>query len=186
MQEAYRALLSVHVAFGCAALVAFWGALVARKGSRSHRRSGRVFVWTMAAAVLTALPLCASVFVFEPAAVRPPEPGLGAEELADYADFIRHLFGGVAGAGIFALVALARGLRALRRGRIVQHVGWIVASGVVGHGAFFVSVVPRLLPGIYSNDPTENPWPWVLPQLAGALAVFLARRRARRFVPGPT
>jgi hypothetical protein len=185
MQEAYRALLAVHVALGSAALVAFWGALVARKGGRAHRRSGGAFVWAMAGAVLTALPLCASVFLFDPATVRPPEPGLGAEELAAYPEFIRHLFGGIAGAGVFALVALARGMRALRRGRIAQHVGWILTSGVVGHGAFFVSIVPKLLPGIYSSDPSQNPWPWVLPQLAGAAAVFLARRWARRTFPSP-
>jgi uncharacterized membrane protein len=180
MQDAYRSLLGIHVALGSLALAAFWGALLARKGSLPHRRLGRVFVWSMAAAVLTALPLCAAVQVFDPFSIRPPEPGLDAEELAAYPEFIRGLFRGIGGSGLFALFALARGLCAVRRGRIVEHVGWILASGVVGHTAFFVSIVPKLLPGIYDRDPTQNPLPWILPPLVGALAVARTCRRVAR------
>jgi uncharacterized membrane protein len=180
MQEAYRALLTLHVALGSAALFSFWAAVLSRKGSPAHRLRGRVFVWTMAAAVLTALPLCASVYVFDPLAIRPPEPGLSAAALAAYPHFIRGLFGGIAAAGVFALAALGLALRALRRGRIVAHVGWILSAGVVGHTAFFVSIVPKLLPGIYDRDPTRNPLPWVLPPLVGAFAVAWARRRVQR------
>lgn len=186
MQEAYRALLAVHVALGGVALLAFWGALFSRKGSRPHRRRGRIFVWTMAAAVLTALPLCAAVHVFDPIWIRPPEPGLSAEQLAAYPEFIRGLFRGIAFAGVFALAMLWRGMRALRTGNLVGHVAGILTAGVVGHTAMFVSVVPKLLPGIYERDPTQNPLPWLLPPLAGALAVVWACRwTARRFVPHP-
>jgi uncharacterized membrane protein len=171
VQEAYRSLLGIHVALGSLALVAFWGALLARKGSLLHRGFGRVFVGSMAAAVLSALPLCAAVQLVDPFRIRPPEPGLDAAELAAYPEFIRGLFRGLAGIGLFALFALARGLRAVRRGRIVEHVGWILASGVVGHTALFVSIVPRLLPGIYERDPTQDPLPWILPPLVGGLAV---------------
>jgi uncharacterized membrane protein len=185
MQEAYRSLLAVHVALGSVALAAFWGALFARKGSLLHRGFGQAFVWSMAATVLTALPLCAAVQVFDPFWIRPPEPELDAEQLADYPEFIRGLFRGIAASGLFALFALARGLRAVRRGRIVAHVGWILASGVVGHTAFFVSIVPKLLPGIYDRDPTQNPLPWILPPLVGGLAVAqTCRRVARRLASG--
>ena len=183
MQEAYRVLLSVHVALGSIALVAFWLALLAPKGSRRHRRGGRIFVWTMAATALTALPLCLAVQVVDPAAIRPPEPGLSAAELAGYSEHVRGLFRGLAGIGVFALACLALALRALRRGRIVDHVVWILSAGVVGHGAFFVSVVPKLLPGIYGRDPGQNPLPWVLPPLVGALAVAWARRVAAHRYP---
>jgi uncharacterized membrane protein len=182
VQEAYRALLSVHVALGTLALGAFWVALFARKGSRVHRRSGRVFVATLAASVLAALPLCVAVQIFDPLWIRPPEPGLSAEELAGYPRFIRGLFRGIAGAGAFALLALRLGLRSLRRGRIAAHVGWILSAGVTAHTAFFVSVLPKLLPGIYDRDPTRNLLPWLLPPLVGALLVaFACRRAARRY-----
>jgi uncharacterized membrane protein YozB (DUF420 family) len=186
MREAYRALLSVHVALGAVALFTFWIALFARKGSRVHRRAGRVFAVALAASVATALPLCAAVQVFDPLRIRPPEPGLSPGELAAYPHFIRHLFREIAGAGLFAWLALWRGLRALRRRRLVAHVAWILSAGVTAHTAFFVSVLPKLLPGVYSRNPAENPLPWLLPPLVGALGVVLASRAAaRRYGPRP-
>jgi hypothetical protein len=145
----------------------------------------------MAASVLAVLPLCLAVQVFDPLVIRPPEPGISPERLATYPDFVRGLFRGLAGVGLFALMCLFLALRALRRGNVVAHVGWILTAGAVGHTAFFVSGIPKLFPGIYERDPTLNPVPWLLPPLAGALLVVWACRRVARLetrrldTPGP-
>jgi uncharacterized membrane protein YozB (DUF420 family) len=183
MSGAYRAVLFVHVALGCVALVAFWAALLQRKGSPVHRGLGRVFVWTMSATASSALLLCVAVYVLDPAAVRPPGPGLSAAELSAYASSIRALFGGLAVAGVSVLGFLALAMRAVQRGRIVEHVFWILSAGIVGHTAFFVSILPRLLPVVHEPDPTKNPLPWVLPPLFGAAVVVWACLWARRRYP---
>ncbi len=46
-----------HAWLGTLALLSFWVAALARKGSRPHRYAGRVFLLAMAAVVLTAVPL---------------------------------------------------------------------------------------------------------------------------------
>ena len=184
MREIYRAVLVIHVALGSVALVAFWAAIFARKGSHSHKRRGRVFVVSMAAAAATALLLCLAVNVFDVYAIRPPDESLSPEKLAEYPDFVRNLFNGIAGGGVFTLVSLALAMSALRRGDVGAHVGWILAAGTAGHTAFLVSVLPKLLPGIYSRDPTENPIPWLIPPLVGGIAsAVTARRAARRYGP---
>lgn len=48
MLAAYRSVLALHVALGGVALVAFWIALAARKGSPLHLRAGRTYVGSMA------------------------------------------------------------------------------------------------------------------------------------------
>ena len=122
MQQAYRALLLVHVLLGSVALVAFWAAVAARKGSAAHKRRGRLFVLAMAASVVTVLPLCLAVQVFDPLVIRPPEPGISPERLAAYPEFVRGLLRGLAGVGVFTLLCLHLALRALRRGQVVAHV----------------------------------------------------------------
>jgi uncharacterized membrane protein len=156
LAEIYRAVLLVHVALGCAALIAFWAALVQSKGSSAHRRFGKIFVWTMRLTALSALLLCLAVYAFEVDRVRPPTPGLGAEELAAYAGFIRTLFGLLAASALLVLVALGRAMHAMRRGRIAAHVGWILSASAVAHTALFVSILPRIAPGIYGTDPLEK------------------------------
>jgi len=135
-------------------------------------------VVTMTAAVLTALLLCIAVHVWDPFYIRPPSEPLSPEKLAEYPRFIRGLFEGIAAGGVFALVSLALGMQALARRDIGAHVGWILSAGVAGHTAFFVSVLPKLLPGIWTRDPTENPIPWLLPPLIGSIAAAVTARRA--------
>ncbi len=60
---AYQMLLSVHVAAGTVALVTFWSAAIARKGSILHRRIGQVFLVSMLGIVLTALPIAVRFLV---------------------------------------------------------------------------------------------------------------------------
>src|SRR5262245_46387634 len=106
MQHAYRIVLSIHVALGSVALLAFWAAVFARKGGVSHRRLGQLFVGTMTSAVLTALALCVAVNVYDPFFIRPPTESLSPQQLAEYPQFIRGLFDGIAGGGVFALLAI--------------------------------------------------------------------------------
>lgn len=55
-------VLAAHVAVGAAALLAFWIAALARKGSRPHRFAGRVYLWAMWAILASALPLSLGFF----------------------------------------------------------------------------------------------------------------------------
>ncbi len=55
-------VLVVHIAVGAAALLAFWTAALARKGSRRHRAAGRIYLWAMWAILLSALPLSLAFF----------------------------------------------------------------------------------------------------------------------------
>jgi hypothetical protein len=53
----YESLVVFHALFGAPALVTFWIAALARKGSTLHRRAGRVYLVTMLGIVVTTLPL---------------------------------------------------------------------------------------------------------------------------------
>ncbi len=52
-----------HAWVGALALVSFWTAVLARKGSRSHRYAGRLFLLAMLAILLTALPLTVATWL---------------------------------------------------------------------------------------------------------------------------
>ena len=49
-----------HAGIGALALVSFWTAALARKGSQAHRYAGRVFLLAMLGILITALPLTIS------------------------------------------------------------------------------------------------------------------------------
>ncbi|MGH8445188.1 MAG: hypothetical protein ACREVL_07970 [Solimonas sp.] len=58
----YSAVVFVHVAVGTIALLSFWTAGFARKGSPLHRTVGRVFLLAMCGIGLTAVPMAAVQF----------------------------------------------------------------------------------------------------------------------------
>jgi len=62
MQTLYSALVAVHGLAGLVALITFWLAGFARKGSPLHVRSGRTYLLAMLGIVVSALPM--SVFFF--------------------------------------------------------------------------------------------------------------------------
>ena len=62
MPDTYRVLVLLHMAAGTIALVAYWSAALARKGSPLHVRSGRVFWKAMLVICATAVPM--SIFFF--------------------------------------------------------------------------------------------------------------------------
>jgi hypothetical protein len=53
----YALILNAHIGAGAIALLTYWTAALARKGSRWHRLAGRVFLLAMIVVVLTGLPL---------------------------------------------------------------------------------------------------------------------------------
>lgn len=57
MESAYAIVKYLHIALGAAALIGFWTAGLARKGSALHRRAGQVFLLAMAGIVVTAIPM---------------------------------------------------------------------------------------------------------------------------------
>lgn len=60
--DTYRMLVWVHIAFGSVALLSFWVAGLARKGSAVHKRSGKLYLQAMLGILVTALPI-ALVFI---------------------------------------------------------------------------------------------------------------------------
>lgn len=55
-------VLFLHTAVGAVALLSFWIAALARKGSRPHRLAGRIYLAAMAAILFSAAPLVLSIF----------------------------------------------------------------------------------------------------------------------------
>jgi len=61
-----KMILYLHIAGGSTALLSMFIPLATRKGGRSHRRSGWVFVGGMAVVSITALGLSAARYFFDP------------------------------------------------------------------------------------------------------------------------
>lgn len=57
MASAYEWIKYLHIAIGCLALVGFWTAGLARKGSPLHRRAGQLFLIAMAGILVTGVPM---------------------------------------------------------------------------------------------------------------------------------
>lgn len=60
--DAYRWLVYTHIACGSVALLTFWTAAIARKGSVLHVRVGKVYLAAMLGVVLSALPMALVFF----------------------------------------------------------------------------------------------------------------------------
>jgi hypothetical protein len=60
--DAYRSLVVAHIAAGSVALLTFWIAAIARKGSPLHLRVGKTYLLSMLGILATALPM-ALVFI---------------------------------------------------------------------------------------------------------------------------
>jgi hypothetical protein len=116
MSDVYRLLLDLHVLTGTLALTTFWGALLAGKGGRLHRRCGRGFAASMAITIVTAVILC-GLLLADPIAARPPAGGLSAAEREEYARIVRGIAAALLEVSIVAGALLHFGLRALGRGR---------------------------------------------------------------------
>ncbi|WP_439534178.1 hypothetical protein [Polymorphobacter sp.] len=70
MPGAFNLFLAVHVGAGLVALIAFWGAVAARKGAAAHRRWGRIFSLAIYIASVQALAM-GTLSVIWPLAMHP-------------------------------------------------------------------------------------------------------------------
>ena len=61
METAYQSLLLVHGLCGLVALIAFWVAAFAKKGSPLHLRVGKAYMLAMIGIIVTALPMAAII-----------------------------------------------------------------------------------------------------------------------------
>jgi hypothetical protein len=57
MDTAYRFLLAIHGLAGLVALITYWVAAIAKKGSRVHRGAGKTYLVAMSGIVVTAMPM---------------------------------------------------------------------------------------------------------------------------------
>ena len=55
MQTIYHILLAIHIAAGSTALITGMGAIVTKKGGKSHRLWGKIYFWSMLAVVFSAM-----------------------------------------------------------------------------------------------------------------------------------
>jgi hypothetical protein len=104
---------------------------------------------------------------------------LGRLPRFDFAD-------GIGVACVAVALPLLRALSRAGRGRpwIVAHLAGLGGAAVIGHVAFFVSVLPRVAPQIWSRDPAENPIPWLVSPLFGSLLLVWGCRHWRRRLAG--
>lgn len=63
MMTFYKLLTFFHIAFGTLALISFWTAGLARKGSPLHVRSGKMYLLSMAALLLPSVPMSVIILI---------------------------------------------------------------------------------------------------------------------------
>ncbi|HRQ64923.1 MAG TPA: hypothetical protein PKZ76_08670 [Xanthomonadaceae bacterium] len=57
MPEIYTTIVTAHIAAGAVALLTYWIAALARKGSPIHRAAGKLFLLAMLAIIVTSIPM---------------------------------------------------------------------------------------------------------------------------------
>jgi hypothetical protein len=61
----YQIVLSLHGLIGVVALLTFWTAGIARKGSPLHKAAGKIYLLSMAGLLAAALPLAVRIYLFK-------------------------------------------------------------------------------------------------------------------------
>lgn len=89
MHHVFEWLIAAHIVTGAPGLAGFWIPIAARKGSRLHRLSGKVFVVLMLATASFAA-MMATLTILEPVATHPK---LASHELLGHPEIIRGIFG---------------------------------------------------------------------------------------------
>jgi len=115
-----------HIVVGCVVLPAFWGALLATKGSSFHRRSGRVYVAAMALLLAATMVMVAGMVV------------AGAAMRAVFNVYV-------------SLISVASVWMAWRsvldRHDVRRYLGWpyrLICVALGGYGLFLAGMVPRM------------------------------------------
>jgi len=173
----FKTLLALHIAGGSLALASMWIPLVTRKGGRTHRRAGWVFVVGMTIVSVTAVGLACWRLLFDPR----PE----ARNFAVFLLYIALLSGSSVSAGV-------RVLRAKRRTGVHRHpwdVGLpflLTASSAAialfgirtGQPLFAAFSIIGLLNGItalrYWLRPPTSPMHWWFEHMSGMLGGCIA------------
>src|SRR5262245_7287479 len=117
MRTVHDAVLWFHVSLGFLALAAFWVPALTRKGGRTHRRTGWVYVGAMLGVVLSAM-LLAAMSLINPRWVRDLD-GLPPERAARVLAQLRAIAFFLLGLALLTFTAGWQGLRVLwarRRG----------------------------------------------------------------------
>ena len=170
MSDAYGLLLGLHLPAAFLALATFWGAVLARKGGRLHRRFGRLFVGSMVVTAATAALMCLMLMA-DPLAVRPPADPADAFRRAQEG---RELGSGLLEVSLATLSLLHFGKRALGRRTEGRAPRDLVAAGsavAVGMALWLLGFHPDL-PYLEGNG--------VFVAMVGGLELRGLLRRVRR------
>jgi uncharacterized membrane protein len=178
----------VHIAGGSAALLSMFIPLISRKGGRTHRRSGWVFVAGMTIVSLTALALSAGRYFFDPR----PE----AKAFALFLFFIAILTGESVSSGIRALRTKDRSvhrtyawdisLATLLTLTAVAMAGYGLASGRVLFAAFSIIGLVNGIQGLmYWLRPQTERMHWWFRHMSSMLGSCIAATTAFLVVNAP-
>ncbi|MEO0423560.1 MAG: hypothetical protein AAF184_14580 [Pseudomonadota bacterium] len=116
LDEIHFGLIAVHIGAGTVALIAFWFAMLARKGNAQHRAGGRWFAWAMRVVTVTAV-VAAVMVLIDPLAIRDPDGSLaaqGPEVMAAQAMSARRAALFLLTIGLLVLASVRHGMLALR------------------------------------------------------------------------
>lgn len=145
MVQLHTLLVYTHIAIGAIALVLFWAPVLARKGSATHVRPGRVYVVCMYAVVISAF--AASLMVLaDPLAIRAPGLSFDAQEAAARAERYRMFSLFLLMLSVLVFASLRHGIAALRARRNPEvirspvHRTSLVALGIVAVAVLFLGV----------------------------------------------
>lgn len=130
----YAANLTTHIVAGTVGLVSMFLPLLARKGSRLHRRAGWVFVAAMGLVSVTGL-VIAAAWLLDPLSTRPPGRVLDPEQQERYVEMLRTMGLFFAFIGVIVGSSLWQGIVALRQRR-----GGITWGNPVDRGLAWLTV----------------------------------------------
>lgn len=112
MSDMHLTLRLVHVAFGTAVLLLFWLPIATKKGGRTHRRSGRLYLWAGRVVVASAVVSCVWALI-------DPTERIGSGDLSRDREGavtnVRFFFGLLGALALIALAELERGVFVIRR-----------------------------------------------------------------------
>jgi hypothetical protein len=163
----YALVVWIHLLAGGLALLGFWSAALARKGSASHRLAGRSFLLAMLAVIATAIPMAANQFLqgrpigglFLSYLVILVATGCWAAWFAIRWRREPARFYGRTNAALSALNLLS--------GAVVSITGWVVGSMLLG-GFGLVGVLAGI-GGLRALRRSERPANWWLREHYGAM-----------------
>ncbi|PCJ47136.1 MAG: hypothetical protein COA74_12240 [Gammaproteobacteria bacterium] len=79
-QFIHQAAFYLHIAIGAVALIVFWLPLVAKKGSASHRKYGKIFTYSMYILSISGV-IMTLLVIMDPIAIRFPDKVLSPEQI---------------------------------------------------------------------------------------------------------